>query len=873
MSDQDKSAEQLLAELTELRQRVAKLTDQLAHAKQTEASLCKSEYLYRVILDNLPDPIWVESLDGRIEAVNKAWRAFAESTPDETLGPANGESVPPETVARFREPEIAGAAARRPHSREETVRDAQGNLRTLATFKVELLDSTGRVTGVLGMARDITESKRTEDALRTTRDRLEQRVAERTAELTKINEQLQAEVQQRREAEEAIRESEWKYRVVAENTYDWEFWTDPQGRFIYCSPSCQQVTGHAPDEFIADPTLLEQIIHPEDRGRYFGHFDSYNEGFMPGEIRFRIIRPDGTQRWIGHVCQAVRGDNGAFMGRRGSNRDITQEQQAEAALRELNDNLERTVASRTAELRSITDAAHDAILMMDPHGAISYWNRAAERIFGYTAEEALGRNLHELLAPERFQADHRAAFPEFVRSGNGPAIGKTLELHARHRDGREIAVSLSLSSVSLHGKWHAVGILSDITERKQKDDDLRAAMKVADAANVAKGEFLANMSHEIRTPMNGVIGMTGLLLDTELNASQRRYAEAIRSSGESLLALVNDILDFSKIEAGKLELELLDFNLHDLLESFAAPLAMRARSKGIEFNCALEPNVPSLVRGAPGRLRQVLTNLAGNAVKFTAQGRVSVRVSLVSETAAASVIRFSVQDTGIGIPREQQEMLFEKFSQADTSTTRRHGGTGLGLAISKRLTELMAGEIGVNSQAGAGSEFWFTVPMGKIAPPKSLTQGSAKPAAPASPAGVAFPAVRRQGARILVAEDNVVNQEVALGILHKLGLRAEAVADGGEVIEVLRNMPYELVLMDVQMPEMDGLEATRIIRDPQSPVLDHQIPIVAMTAHAMLGDREHCLQAGMNDYLAKPIDPRALIEALNKWLPPEDPMP
>jgi PAS domain S-box-containing protein len=516
------------------------------------------------------------------------------------------------------------------------------------------------------------------------------------------------------------------------------------------------------------------------------------------------------------------------MGRRGSNRDITEQKRAEAALRKLNDNLELAVENRTAELRSITDAAHDAILMVDPRGAISYWNTAAERIFGYSAAEALGKNLHDFLVPERYHAAYLAAFPEFVLSGRGQAIGKTLELSARRRDGREIAVSLSLSAVQLQGAWHAVGILSDITERKQMEDNLRAAMQAAEAANVAKGEFLANMSHEIRTPMNGVIGMTGLLLDTSLDREQRRYAEIIRSSGEHLLVLVNDILDYSKIEAGELDLEIVEFDLRDLLESFAAPLAMRARGKGIEFECAIEPNVPSRVYGDPGRLGQVLTNLAGNAIKFTKQGRVAVQASLAFETATEAVVRFTVQDTGIGIAPGGRPKLFEKFTQADTSTTRRYGGTGLGLAICKQLAELMGGQIGVNSQAGIGSEFWFTVRMGKLA--RYTLSAAAVTSVRVSPATPSI--VQWQGTRILVAEDNVANQNVAVGILRKLGLQAEAVADGTEAIEALKTLPYDLVLMDVQMPEMDGLKATRIIRDLASAVKNHQIPVIAMTVSA-----------------------------------------
>lgn len=559
--------------------------------------------------------------------------------------------------------------------------------------------------------------------------------------------------------------------------------------------------------------------------------------------------------------------------------------------------LERTaaLAEREATLSATLRSIGDGVLVADDSGNVVSLNSVAELLTGWNTEEARGEPSSRVF--RTLSVDTGEAVDDTVRvvlSERRPlSLSEATILVARNGSRRHIADSCAPIVDSGGALLGAVLIFRDVsgeyeryaellrtkeelarTNRFLTESALRATQMAekAEAANTAKGAFLANISHEIRTPLNAVLGMTNLLLGTSLDEEQQDYVNIARSSGRDLLSLINDLLDFSKIESGRLELELLDFDLLEMLKDFAAVSAVRAQTRGLKFFESIAPDVPRYLRGAPGRLRQILTNLVDNAVKFTEEGEISLSVRCLEDSESEVLLAFSVRDTGIGIPPGNSAVLFEKFTQADPSTTRKYGGTGLGLAISRELVGLMGGSIEAESpvpessrrtfsgRGGPGAEFRFTVRLGRSSGEAVVQQESVSPGQSELKVHLGRPV------RILVAEDNSTNQKVILAMLAKLGIEADTAGDGRETLLALCRVPYDLVFMDVQMPEMDGIEATRRIRDGRAPVLDPRIPVVAMTAHAMGGDRERCLAAGMNDYIAKPVEMARLVQVLNRRL-------
>jgi len=636
----------------------------------------------------------------------------------------------------------------------------------------------------------------------------------------------------RRSAEKALQRSEENYRALVENINDVIFKLDTQGRFTYMSPVIEQISGHKMNDIIGKPFAI--FVHPDDLPGLQTSFERLLAGYLE-PYEFRSRDKNGKYRHV-RTSSRILMEDGQPTGFIGVLTDITEQKHAQEQIR---------------FHASLLDQVHNAVIATDLNGRIIYWNKFAETLYQWKAEEIIGRNIFNTIVPENKISIVYDVISRIDKVGCSDG-----EFQAKRKDGSIFPAHYTFSAVKdLNERIIGyLGVSVDITERKRAEEELRNAKDAAESATRAKSDFLANMSHEIRTPMNAVIGLTGLMLNTELTPDQRDYVETIRSSGETLLALINDILDFSKIEGGKLELEAMPFDLIDCIEASIGLVAQAAARKGLSLSYSIEESVPTNIISDVTRLRQILANLLSNAVKFTNKGEISIIVSSKKE-GDSDFIQFAIRDTGIGIPKDRMDRLFQSFSQIDTSMTRKYGGTGLGLAISKRLVELMDGSIWVESEEGKGSTFFFTINT-KEAPCVSISKAAKK-------ADIVRHKLTsdtgRSPLRILLAEDNIVNQKVGLRMLERLGYHADVAANGLEVIQALERESYDVILMDIQMPEMDGLEAARRIR--MLPEGD-QIYIIAITAHALKGDKETCFNAGMNDYISKPVRIEDLHDAL-----------
>ena len=527
-----------------------------------------------------------------------------------------------------------------------------------------------------------------------------------------------------------------------------------------------------------------------------------------------------------------------------------------------------------ARLRTTIDTAMDAVVRMNSEGLVSGWNKQAEKIFGWSREEALGRMMSETIIPLQYRAAHEQGLKRLLLSGEGPVLNSRIEITGLHRDGREFPIELAIASSKLAGKYEFSAFIRDITERKSAEEQLdrhrnhleelvasrtvqlAEARQIAEAANLAKSSFLANMSHEIRTPMNAIVGFANLMRRDGVTPRQADRLDKIDRATQHLLGIINDILDLSKIEAGKLVLDHSDMAIDSIAANVASMLFDQAQAKGIKLVADIEP-IRDRVIGDPIRLQQALLNYASNAVKFTERGSVTLRSRMVSAAENEVQVRFEVEDTGIGIAPDALGRLFNVFEQEDNSTTRRFGGTGLGLAITRRLVELMGGEVGVQSSPGQGSRFWFTVPLKKAGTAADGEEFASAEEVEARLARIC------KGVQVLVADDDVLNREVALGLLTDIGFAVDTASDGAEALQMATTNSYAMILMDMQMPNLDGLEAARRIRmNPQCAA----VPILAMTANTFGEDKELCLAAGMNDFISKPFTPGGLFTPMLHWL-------
>ena len=652
-------------------------------------------------------------------------------------------------------------------------------------------------------------------------------------------------------AQEALRASERDYRLLTDNLKDVVFTLSPEGVVTYCSQAIRDLGGYDPAEIVGQ-RFDRHLARDEDSVRALAEMQRMFAEGADATLEF-MYQPRDREPIPVEVAARPVVEDGRVVALHGVLRDISQRRRAEEALRQ-----------SELRYRRLFECANDAIFIMR-NGRFFDCNQASAAIYGCRCEDLLGTTPGAWSPPQqpdgRDSATAARAHMLAALAGENPRFEW---LHKR-LDGTIFHAEVNLNLLRAGEDKLLIAIVRDITAWKRAEAELRQAKEAAELSSTAKSEFLANMSHEIRTPLNGIIGMTELALDTTLSPEQREYLTVARSSADSLLAVINDILDFSKIEAGRLDLEQVPFDTRAVCVDVMRMVEPAAARKALNLEYQVAPEVPLRVIGDPFRLRQVLLNLVGNAIKFTSRGEVVVSAEVVERGESELRLAFSVRDTGVGIPRDKQAAIFQAFVQADGSTSRRFGGTGLGLSISTRLAAMMGGTISVESEPGCGSTFRFTIVCGLLAGEEAGSDDAwlAAEAAAAEQAAVAAAAPKR-ALRILSVEDNEVNQRFLTRLLEKGGHAVVTAGNGFEAIVAYESGQFDLILMDVQMPLMDGFAAVEEIRQREQ-ATGRRIPIVALTAHAMKGDEERCLEAGMDAYLSKPIQAKELRAVLDRF--------
>ncbi|WP_179957783.1 PAS domain S-box protein [Exilibacterium tricleocarpae] len=934
----------------------------------------RNQYKYRdlshqleSILSNTTSLIYIKDREDRLLLANRAFNeAFARRN-ETLLGQNLQQLLMPASVPQSDYYDQLVLEEKRPVEYEQTLA-LQGEKRVYLTVKFPMCDQEERTYAIGAVSTDITSRREIETALE-----------ERERFLDSMMANLPGMV----------------YRRRGDDSY----------AMVYLSQGCLTLTAYPPKCFINEEVSFLSIIHAQDRELVMQTIKASLDQHRSFEVEYRIRSANGAEKWVWERGRGIYDYNDDIAFIEGFVTDISDRKQIDKELAAHRQHLASLVRERTQQLdyerirlNALIDNAADGIVNVDGNGIITLFSPAAEKIFGYSIDEVIGKNV-TLLIPDDQQGGHLAGIARNSTPGSPPLASRTLQLKAVHKDGHHFPIELSLSQATVDQEVIFTGIIRDITERLEHQKTLEATTAMAEEASQTKSEFLANMSHEIRTPMNAIIGMTQLALQTDLNDKQKRFLTAVNTASNNLMGIINDILDFSKIEAGKLDIEDIPFNLNDVMDTVADMAAARAQEKGLEFIFDIARDVPLHLTGDALRLNQIFTNLCSNAVKFTDSGEIILQARRLRGDDQKVILKFSVTDTGIGISQANQKHLFQAFSQADATITRKYGGTGLGLSICKKLVTLMDGSISVNSEEGKGSRFSFVLSFGldrsqpavattevdadlapaailvaesqpasrrillaqlqragltatavdkpaelfdrlastasridllllnwkldntgggdllrQIRAAKDLQQpavitmvthhnrdeftelaqafgigsmltkpfnssefftalnraaagerAGARTPVPATPAANAGALTKK---RILVVEDNDINQLVAGEILEDLGYDVDLAGNGEEALEKIKHHQFDAVLMDVQMPVMDGYAAAREIRKTAG---GKHLPIIAMTANAMASDRDKCLVAGMNDFLGKPINLERLGTTLRHWLQLEEP--